>query len=177
VSDYAAITSAMFKMRGTLPPIITGMALLDYVKEHAEPMAIKHQDSLVRSSMLQGHVNGFWRVTRDLPAFKKVYGPMSQNAIANLVIPAGAKFYASSSVWNTGSTRGQRKMRASRAMTHSIALIHNGDSLNDARAAFVKDYVYTAGLVARPKPYFSGAFDQCDPGIHIFLNVTDAFDY
>jgi hypothetical protein len=175
--SYADVVGARDAMRSKLPQPMMGLALLNYVKEHARPEPTKTQDRPYRNVMLQGHFCGFWRVTSPLTAFKKVYGPLSHGAIVNLILPVGAKFYAPSCVWNHTSSRGGRKMRANRAVTHSIALIHNGEGLKDARSSFDKDYVYAPGIVARPKPHFSSAYDQCDPGIHFFLNVVEAFDY
>lgn len=142
----------------------------DYFMEHVRPM--KNSDR-------------FYVVTKPLHVFKKVevypsdVGARWRNnheAIANLVIPVGAKVHCSPQAF--GFERGFRKMRASKAKVHSIVLLdRTRREVPIARSGYAYWFLYKPGAVVTPKHGFSLVPGTCAGGIHFFLTLTDARHY
>jgi hypothetical protein len=130
-----------------------------------------------------GQKRNFYTVAKPLRVFKKVSDGIP--CIANLIIPEKALVYAPVACFNTdGNARADRKMRASEAYVHSIWTLgykhtpeHFSVSRQNGKSMWDNEFVYSAGFSVRPVHKFS-LFDQnCDSGIHFFLDVHDAIDY
>jgi hypothetical protein len=144
-------------------PLVTGRELCDYLDAHTKRSAPSSK---------------FREVTEPLRVFKKVrvdayyYG--RGYAIANLIIPKGAFIYAGDTVGSMD--RHDRKMRASEAKVHSIVGLDR-KRLDRACSSFAPTFVYRVGDVVRPVYGFSWEADQCESGIHFYLNLGDALNH
>lgn len=123
------------------------------------------------------------------------------NRIINLIIPVGATIFASDDVFGRFSDLSGRKMRASEAIVHSIVrfVVQDSDmtyynwggtddywtetlseknfvAAAEARSCHNPKFKYIPGKVVKPDT-FSNEYDQCEGGIHFFLNVRDALRY
>lgn len=133
----------------------------------------------------------FYVVEKPLHVFKKVHEHRGwSECVANLVIPKGAVIYASPTVfgadpWDFKQSplrrdlhhADHRKMRCSEARVHSIARIHDGEATDEARSRHDAHFKYLPKTNVRPVRKFSWRQEQCESGIHFFLNVSDAIEY
>jgi hypothetical protein len=121
--------------------------------------------------------DGFYKVVTPLHVFKKVHHEINGHkvdAIANLIIPVGALIFAPHySFWAFNSADG-RKMRASEAEVHSIVTKRAKKQVNIAIATRCRRFEYKVGTTVKPELRFSRCGDQCESGIHFFVNLADA---
>ena len=115
---------------------------------------------------------GFYKVVTPMYVFKKVYA--LSGAIANLVIPAGATIFIDPRAFIPGADASNRKMRASEAFVHSIAMQRTGTPLKEAESRWISTFKYRAGKTVKPVQRFSWRSLQCEAGIHFFVNLADA---
>jgi hypothetical protein len=121
-------------------------------------------------------------VTKPLHVFKKlrVKKQVSRRAIANLIIPIGARVNALESVFDPEGNIADRKMRANIAIVHSIRKIaDHDDALGSLRSGYSqhdRNFYYEVGRTVVPHS-FSPTRTVCAPGIHFFLNLQDALYY
>lgn len=120
-------------------------------------------------------------VTKPLHVFKKIRtGGRPKSAIANLIIPVGARVNAPRSVFDDDIDAINRKMRASLAYTHSIHAIgrHGKDygPLQSGHSRWDQNFRYEVDRTVEPKS-FNHSRTVCAPGIHFFLNLRDALYY
>ena len=156
------------------PRLVTGMRLWNLLLQFGTEYSPDNNPVVAR--------RGFVRLHTDMPAFKKVHAegvPGAWDAIANLIIPAGAKVFADhrdlTSLW---SDHGSRKMRASRVRVHSIYTCQlKPQPAKKACAGYDRDFKYRPGRGARPQWGFSERYEQCAGGIHFFINLRDALNY
>lgn len=101
------------------------------------------------------------------------------HVIANLIIPAGALIYVESDAFSVayGDSLFIRKMRASRAFVHSLVTQTKQTTVTTAVSGYSKAFKYTTGSVVEPAEPFSKREDQCDSGIHFFINMKDALGW
>jgi hypothetical protein len=172
-----------------LPASVRGQELRDYFMSHVKP-----------------HSDQFYKVVKPLHVFKVACNRHgAKNRIVNLVIPVGAIVYAADCCFSERSALDGRKMRASEAYVHSIVKYnadtwwpHNRHSFNEVHLysennpisfdvsrvstakvahAFWNSFEYRTGNTVRPQKPFSMLSDQCDSGIHFFLNARDALTF
>lgn len=148
----------------------------DYFMEHVRPM--KNSDR-------------FYVVTKPLHVFKKVEVCASdvgaarwkrnQEAIANLVVPVGAKVHCSPQAFDLPASsfdRGFRKMRASKAKVHSVVLLdRTRREVPIGRSSYAYWFFYKPGATVTSTQDFSLEPSTCASGIHFFLTLTDARNY
>lgn len=128
---------------------------------------------------------GFYRVVKPLYTFKlvNVVSPVREKtlrrAIANLIIPAGAIVYADYRAFHERSDTNERKMRASKAYVYSIEPTSSSikSKYVTAESRWDPRFKYYVGEMVEPAHQFSFAGNQCESGIHFFLNLYDAFYY
>lgn len=105
--------------------------------------------------------------------FKKVHHG-SVECIANLIIPKGSIIYG---LPYGSDMQDGRKMRANKAIVHSIVSTNSGDEFKWARSGHDVRFVYKAGEAVKPLENFSTEQNQCRSGIHFFVNLHDALTY
>jgi hypothetical protein len=166
--------------------LITEKALKDHILAHCKPAVVRTKEyewsymltKLVSPGRKSRH--GFFTVTKQMHVFKKVHvkRPSSKfvDAIANLIIPVGAMIYVGEAafVWNYTDVR---KMRVSEAFVHSIVESRKQTPVSVAYAWYTNDFKYNVGATVKPVEKFSKSEEQCDSGIHFFVNLQDALDY
>ena len=153
----------------SLPKIVKGPALKYYFLDRAKPYPGRP---------------GFYKVVKPLYVFKKTNSYDGRGGcvevITNLIIPVGAVVYAPDSAWWVQYLDSRyRKMRASKAIVHSQALRHGSHrQVDNSRSGYYNySFIYKNGTVVKPKERFSYESNQCDSGIHFFLNLADAYHY
>lgn len=146
------------------PPIpVTGMDLFEYFNEHVSTGNIR--------------TAGFFTLVRPMHVFKKIqYGHHYSAAIANLIIPAGAKVYCPENLFSQFSYSYNRKMRASEAHVHSIVTHYHLKTIQEGFSMYDNRFKYKTGENVVPAS-FSNRIHTCVSGIHFFMNVSDAFYY
>ena len=97
-------------------------------------------------------------------------------AIVNLTIPEGGYVYANPGAFMLGSRMDYRKMRASKAIVHSVINPKTQKKLGSSRSDYDLHFVYKPGKIVTPSG-FSYQDEICGAGIHFFLNVGDALNY
>lgn len=147
-------------MNHQLPPRILPSQLKAYLQQHAKQNPAKPW---------------LWKVHTDLPVFKKVYEHRYYSVIANLIIPKGATIRAGTSSWR--HPKHKRKMRANRAMVHSLVTRDTHEQTAKAHSNYAINFEYVPGKVVRPKKRFDWDDVECSTGIHFFLELKDAFLY
>jgi hypothetical protein len=109
--------------------------------------------------------------------------PCEKRGIANIIIPAGAEIYY--------GAHGEHsvhfgKVRASKAILHSISRQSNGDYVGFGRSSHDMSYLYKTStcqadpikaIILKPTESFSKKWDTCESGIHFFLDLQLAKDY
>ena len=136
----------------------------------------------------------FYTVTKPLHVFKKIRVhtkdlsevDLSQgslcglhyNAIANLIIPVNAIIHCQPIGFELAMSRiNYRKMRASKAKVHSIALIKTKQLVSIGRSSMSYKFIYMPGKIVSPERTFSMIPYTCESGIHFFLSLPDALRY
>lgn len=105
----------------------------------------------------------------------------STDAIANLIIPVGAKLYVD--VNRMYSSPDYVKMRANKAQVHSIVRKSDKQQVAFARSAHDSSFIYTNPLMTHfdnqvtPKGEFYMGNGQCADGIHFYINLQAALDH
>lgn len=132
-----------------------------------------------------------WRLHTNLKAFKKVVKGRTE-CIANLIIPSGAlvlaPWFHSLHIENTG------KLRADRAMVHSIVEINTKKKIDFAFSNWDTDFIYRVSdpsHVARalknqyipryecvlPREPLDKRNVECASGIHFFVSLPRAINW
>lgn len=143
--------------------IMTKNQAIDYLKEHAEPAGGKW------------HSN-FYRVTKELKVFKKAYSGHN-SVIVNLIIPVGAIVHFPEIIYDNHDID-NRKMRASKAIVHSMATKFKKKELTVANSDWDCNFEYKVGKTVKPfDEKFSSTPRECEAGIHFFMQVEDALKY
>jgi hypothetical protein len=145
-----------------------------HIEDHCVPIVVRLTDW----SGGRYPVHGFYKVVEPMRVFKKVYAPDGNryhvDAIANLIIPVGATIYASWHAYRPSVDADDRKMRASEAFVHSIAKQRMGTQIQQADSGWDSFFKYRVGETVKPTQRFSKSPSQCSPGIHFFVNLSDA---
>lgn len=139
--------------------------------------------------------NGFYEVVNDLKVWKKTATYRGCNVVVALLIPKHAVIYAgclkSPNLFNMHML--YRKMRASKAIVveqfkvpttlgrnRSMHVVLRTESLKAVNKSYSKwdyDFLYETSAIVEPSQDFSWLIDECRPGVHFFVNLTDALMY
>lgn len=119
---------------------------------------------------------GFRIANQDLQVFKKAYlrDHRCEPCIINLVIPKGTVIYGPASISGEIDTR---KMRAEKAIVHSIVNIADGKQRQMAHSGYDSRFKYRPGDTVVPDAPFGTAPDACKSGIHFFFDLHDALSW
>lgn len=118
--------------------------------------------------------SSYYTVHTPIHVFKKVIANRA-DAIANLIIPAGAVIYVHPHAFDKDANwTTSRKMRATEAFVHSIATCRKKVSCNTARSGHDSKFKYTVCSTVKPTLPFDYQRYQCGSGIHFFVNLADA---
>ena len=114
----------------------------------------------------------FWRVTQDLPVFKKVehYNPY-RSGIVNLIIPKGAIIRVPFPSAIKGS-----KLRANVAYVHSVYSL-DGEVIKAGYSRHNKNFIYRPEELVIPTTKYSMIDAACESGIHCFMDLYSAITY
>lgn len=151
--------------------------VMDYVKSNCKMM----------STMIYG---AFWEVKTPLKVWKQTnYRGM---VIVALEIPVGATIYMPSKDAYPIQYRRHIKMRASEAnvirqfrcavVSNSLCGdvrhygLHHYEEILTSFSNWDNSFNYDTGTTVKPEK-FSMKCDSCVPGIHFFVNLTDALEY
>jgi hypothetical protein len=149
-----------------IPPLVCGADLRAYFEEH---VVLKPD---LNNAELPHYANRFFTVVKPLHVFKKARGRVDKNGdsvsnrIVNLIIPTGATIHVGADSFNTfRSTQASRKMRADKAIVHSIAQY---TSRNDRLSEF---------LWGVHGHWDNVGTDQLDPNLKLsmFKGASEAF--
>lgn len=140
-------------------PVVRGQKLKEYLNHYLRESLYNTQD-------------GFFRVVHPIPAFKL----LRDDRIANLQIPADETIYIGPDGLHPNSGIENRKMRASKAFVHSIVDMKTGEQKLSGVSLWEGTFVYRVGCTEQPDR-FSWQHDQCNSGIHFYLNLVDALDH
>lgn len=119
-----------------------------------------------------------WEVHTDLPVFKKLYGYIGRrrrDVIANLIIPKGATMRALNA-WGPRDKH-PRKMRATEAVVHSMALRDGQPVLKAYSRHPGTGVIYRPGRTVKPILSFDMKDVACTSGIHFFLELRRAIQF
>jgi hypothetical protein len=105
-------------------------------------------------------------LVQDIPVFKKVHRTGSVGVIANLIIPAGARVYVTTS-----------KCRANKAECVSMFTQTGRKEVQDAYSTHSYSFRYAKGQKLVPDRFGRASEGQCSGGIHFFIDVNDALNY
>jgi hypothetical protein len=147
---------------------------------------------------------GFFKVINPLYVFKKAYTPTSRDGvIINLIIPKGAIIFPGNTPGGCLRTtvsvgmQGSGKLRASKAIVHSISTFKRKfnlyDEYNEARyvddpifkkkqvkraiAGWDTSFSYQVGKTVEPRQPFSFSAYECESGIHFFFKLSKALNW
>lgn len=122
---------------------------------------------------------GLYRVNSPLYVFKKTASPRLADVIVNLIIPRDALIYADSIAWRCSDHNDYhtRKMRASKAIVHSQALLRSRRFITTSYSNYDCEFEYKTGKTVTPYQGFSSDDKTCADGIHFFINLDDAVRY
>ena len=164
--------------------IIRTAELQELIKAHTKPLKVRGRVYAHDWHTGQGVVTGWARrvgfhtVTAPLHVFKKVYCynkfGNTRAAIVNLVIPVGAQIYIGDYAFSRFAGSSEMKMRTSEAFVHSIVSLAALEQESEGHAGYDNEFKYVPGTTVKPTRRFSKAEDQCDSGIHFFINLADA---
>ena len=157
--------------------INTGV-IVEYVLDHAVKQRVRTKPVKYHGGTYGKAISrqGFFKVTKPMYVFKKVYvGVANNQAIANLIIPVGALIYvegATVNYCNVGITT--RKMRASEAYVHSIVTVRDKVQVRLAKSGHDSKFMYVPGTTVKPDNGFDKEEEACAGGIHFFVDLVDA---
>lgn len=142
---------------------------------------------------------GLWTVHTPMRAYKQTRTMDGYAALVVLEVPAGALVFAPTrdvmiDIEASGhADASDRKMRVSEAKVvaqYSLAGLNSGwyarNNPSDYRdgkpvkrsfSDHSSSFEYKTGTVAKPREPFSMEREQCESGIHVFLNAADATAY
>lgn len=137
------------------------------------------------------YISYVWELHTHLKAFKKVHSPLGM-CIANLIIPVGAKVV--SSYYHYDYDKNSGKLRADRAVVHSIVLIETKKKLSYAYSAWSPSFKYSLSSpltvwraleneqvpleeCITPRFEFDFSNEECSSGIHFFVSLPRALDW
>lgn len=111
---------------------------------------------------------GMRTLTQDIAVFKKVLaGDEASPVIANLIIPAGTKVHISDG-----------KCRAAKAEV--VSMFRQRGKRKEVKKAYsgwTWSFIYRKGATVTPKHGFGTRLQQCEGGIHFFVDINEALDY
>lgn len=138
---------------------------------------------------------GFAVVTTPLKVWKQTFTKDKDgydNVIVALEIPAGAKIY--SDILDNNNPSPSLKIRASEAkvvkqfnvgfveVTYSFAgrkeyILEKYKMIKKSKSIHNSLFTYETGKTVVPTFGFSEKYEQCDSGIHFFVNLSSALEY
>lgn len=139
----------------------------------------KKLNKYIRDRMEKTENTNIFRVTQPLYVFKKAKQNSStrRNVIINLIIPVGALVHIPSNTRYGDVACFDRKMRASKAIVHSIVHEYGDCEFKQAVSDWNSSFQYKKGETVEPLRPFSIREGECRSGIHFFVSLTSALNY